>query len=84
MGSGVIEPCCDTGPLTLVDGEGAGNGPGIRPFKILISGRGLGTATAGFGCCALATVIGGSARIRTTRTLVSGRMTRSSIAVPQH
>jgi hypothetical protein len=43
-GSGVIRSCCVTGPLTLVDGEGPGNGLGIRPCKILVSGRGLGTA----------------------------------------
>jgi hypothetical protein len=86
-GSSVIRSCCGTGPLTLVDGEGAGNGEGIRPSKILRSGGGLGTATVGFGeleTCALATVTGATARIRTTRTLVSGRMTSGSIAVPRH
>jgi hypothetical protein len=99
-GSGVIRSCCSTGPLTLVDGEGAGNGAGIRPFKILRSGGGLGIARAGFCCCiappgwreagleletcALATVTGATARIRTTRTRASGRMARRSIAVPRH
>jgi hypothetical protein len=99
-GSGVIRSCCGTGPLTLVDGEGAGNGEGIRPFKILRSGGGLGIARAGFDCCrappgcreaglevdacALATVTGAPARMRTTRTRVSDRMARCSIAVPQH
>jgi hypothetical protein len=99
-GSGVIRSCCGTGPLTLVDGEGAGNGAGIRPFKILRSGGGLGIARAGFCCCialpgcceagreletcALAAVTGATARIKTTRVLASGRMTSHSIAVPRH
>jgi hypothetical protein len=99
-GSGVIRSCCGTGPLTLVDGEGAGNGEGIRPFKILRSGGGLGIARAGFCCwralpgcreaaleletCALATVTGASARMRTMRTRVNDRMARCSIAVAQH
>ena len=100
VASGVIRSCCSTGPLTLVDGEGAGNGEGIRPFKILRSGRGLGIARAGFCCCiappdcreagleletcALATVTGATARMRTTRKGVSDRMARRSIVVPRH
>jgi hypothetical protein len=95
-GSGV-KSGCDTGPLMADDCEGAGNGAGIRLSTVL--GSGLGKFTRGGNAngrggrelhvvpthtCALATVTGATARIRTTRTLVSGRMTRSSIAVPLH
>jgi hypothetical protein len=74
--------------------EGAAKGEGIRPCKTLISGTGLGKFSRGFDgvgvaklgleleTCALAAVIGATARMRMTRAPVSGRMMSRPIVVP--
>jgi hypothetical protein len=73
--------------------EGAAKGEGIRPCRTLTSGTGLGKFSRGFDgvgvaklgleleTCALAAVIGATAR-RTTKTPVSGRMMSRPIVVP--
>jgi hypothetical protein len=75
-------------------GKGDGNGEGIRPCKTLVSGMGLGKFSSGFDVggvaklgpelepCARAAVIGATARMRMTRTPLSGRMMSRPLAVP--
>jgi hypothetical protein len=75
---------CDIGPLITGDCEGAGSGAGI--FCTLGLSMGLGTArSSGLGfplTCALAIVTGAIAKIRTTKTLVSSRMSNLPLLCP--
>jgi hypothetical protein len=74
--------------------EGTAKGEGIRPCRTLRSGKGLGEFSRGFDgvgvampgleleTCALAAVIGATARMRITRAPVSGRMMSRPVVVP--